>query len=370
MGIFDKLFKSKEEKVFEKALKEKDYKRAVRIGNEYGLDKEKIRAAERKLAIREAIAQYNQDDASRELINNALKAVKDTSIAKKIPSKAKLKGSSVLRAIAFAQVRSGNIEHAVEIITQGIKDKEECSRALIEIAAVQRDNLSEAIETLQKMPYKELLSEILRDISVAQALSGNIEQAIKTAQNIPDERTRQISENIKEAMSLSGDLQEATEAAQKRDDFEKLMDIANKQAFSGSTKQAIETAKKISDPNISSNILRVFAMGYVWLDEMEQAVRIAQEIPDNSLRSVTLGEILMSYSKSSDDAIKIIKKIPDKDMSLMFLTDIAVRQLLLGDMEEVIRVVEETEDKDVRSEVLEVIAESIEALIEAQASIK
>jgi hypothetical protein len=34
MGIFDKRFKSKEEKSFEKALKEKDYKKAVEIGKE------------------------------------------------------------------------------------------------------------------------------------------------------------------------------------------------------------------------------------------------------------------------------------------------------------------------------------------------
>lgn len=365
MGIFDKLFKSKEEKAFEKALEERNYKRAVEIGKEYKIDEEKMRSAERKLAISEAIAHYNQDDESRELIDNALKAVKDIRVVKNISKK----DERLLRYIAFAQSQSGNIMQAIEI-AQGIKDKDVSSRSLIYIAARQKDNLSEAIEILRKMPYKGLLYEQLRDISVAQALSGNTEKAIETAQNIPNgEAPRRILYFIESAKSRSGDLQQATETAQKMGDTYTLTSIAFTHALSGNIKQAIETVK-ILDPIVSSHFLSIFARGFVWLGDVEQAVEIAQKIPDQFFRSFTLGDIAMIHSNSYDDAIKIVQEIPDAGFRSLVLLDITVKRLFLGEVKQVIRAVQEIEDKDFRSEVLGIITESIEALIEAQASIE
>lgn len=189
--------------------------------------------------------------------------------------------------------------------------------------------------------------------------------------NIPyGEGPRFILDNIETAKSWSGDLQKATETAQKMGDIDKLVAIAMKQALSDATTQAIETAQKIPDPSVSSTLLHAFAMGYVWLDDVKQAINIAQGISDKSFRSVLLGEIAMSYTKSSDDAIKLIRQIPDKEVVSMFLTDIVLKQVLSGNIVEAIKVVEEVEEKDILSEVLEVIGESIEALIEAQASIE
>ncbi len=305
MGIFDKSFKSKEAIAFEQA-----FEQAL-------------------LEIRKAISLYNQDNVCKKQIDDALNMVNAQmdnalNVVKSIPNKEDR--MMILRFIAFVQSRLGNIELAIEI-AQGIKNKDHCSGALRSIAATQADNLEGAIETLQKMPQKGLLSETLRDISVAQALSGDVEHAIKTAQNIPKAGIRQqILELIEFAKSGSTVQQAVQQAANKvltpQEATGLFSRVAFRNALSGNIKLAIKTAQDIPNQRVCSDFLYVLAMGYVWLGEVEQAIEIAQKIPDKIARSMTLGGVITSHAMTQalpiDQAIKIAQEISDESLRSAF----------------------------------------------------
>ena len=289
-----------------------------------------------------AQAKAGEQQAARKTFADALKAaqeIDDTRFrgyALETIASTQDTSSIVLRSIAAAQAKAGNVANALKT-ARNIDEATWRGYALRHIAVTQAKagNVIDALKITQEIDDASPRASALKDIAAAQAKAGEQQaatrtfaDALKAAQEIDDARSHASAlNNIAAAQAKAGEQQAATrtfadalKAAQEIDDAwfraSALQDIAIAQTKARNVVDVLKTTRGIDDAGSRASVLKNIAAAQAKAGEPQAASRTfaaafdaAQDIDASYERLEAFTDILSTQAEAKNvkDAIKAFK---------------------------------------------------------------
>ena len=281
--------------------------------------------------------------------------------------------SSGLSELAVLQAKIGLVESA-RISISNIKSfvNEEtgstCDGILTDITKAQAEigDITEALQTFQKIHDDVYKKFSLLAIGRAQAKAGEFNKAIKTVQQITDEEDKNwILRDVAEAQAKAGEFDKAIKTAQQitneEDKNRILRYVADRQIEAGEFDKAIKTVQQITNEEDKNRILSDVADGQIEADEFDKAIKTVQQITDEEYKSWALGDVAEAQAKAGnfDEAIKTVQKITDEETKSYSFASIAEEQAKTGYFKDAFKILTDITYKDAKVRPMVIIAISL-----------
>lgn len=303
MALLGGLFKSKDARRFDKALRERRFTDALELARNRELGQERRRKAELYCDIQGFLRSSSVEELTL-LVQAAKAKVAERDFAKEFASRSRSELPFFLAAdCADRGLFADALNIANAIRNQGLR-----SLAVCRIAAAHRPDFERPVQLLKELSDAQRgVSDGLADISLALALQGGPRlPALTVAAQIPDATIKQMMENILTANPVPpAKLRLTIQGAKATHDLDTLVIVAFNRAFSGDREGGLQILREIEHLEVRRGFAEHLSYAYAWCEDIDAAVETAFLIPSDQEQADFLS-ILVKIFLGCDDAPKKI----------------------------------------------------------------